>query len=696
MTFAQEFAPTPLYPEAPDYTTGEARLLETLRGGEQAEKAIACKQLAIHGTKQAVPELARLLHDEQLASWARIALEAIPDPAADEALLKAAESLEGNLLVGAINSLGVRRSAAAVGPLAPRLNHPQAEVISAAAIALGRIGGDEATKALRAALPNTTAAARSEVAEACILCAERLLAEGKADEAAAIYDEVRTAEVPKQRIVEATRGAILAREADGIPLLVKQLKSSDKTFFNLGLSTARELEHSQVTEALADLLASSQPDRAALLLTAIGDRADVTPPGVIAAARRGEPQVRIAALGVIGRSKDAVSVTDLLQIAAESNAEVAEAAKSALAQLASSEIDQQLIAQLPKTEGAALAALIEVIGRRRVEATDELVKSLDSDDRSVRSAALTALGETVGPEDLDVLITETLSAKDAEAAEAAARALKAASVRMPDQNSAAAKLAAALPKASPAAKQTLLEILGAVGGPTALETIAATVKSGDAKLQDAGTRVLGEWMTADAAPVLLELAKDPAVEKYQVRSLRGFLRIARQFALPDGERIQMAKQALEAAERIEERQLALQVLERSPTPAALEVAIEARERRGLEDAANKAAMVIVLKLVEQGADPESLLAKIGQEPMDIKIDKAEYGDGRTSRDVTDVLQQHVRGLPVIPLGATFNKAFGGDPAPTAPKWLTVNYTINGKAGETRIAENQSIVLPMPE
>jgi hypothetical protein len=142
--------------------------------------------------------------------------------------------------------------------------------------------------------------------------------------------------------------------------------------------------------------------------------------------------------------------------------------------------------------------------------------------------------------------------------------------------------------------------------------------------------------------------------------------------------------------------LALEVLERSSTPAALEVAIQAKKQHGLEEAANKTAMVIVQKLVEQGADPASLLTKIGQEPLDIKIEKAEYGDSRNSRDVTDVLQQHVRGLPVIPLRGTFNKTFGGDPAPNAPKWLKVSYTINGKAGETRIAENQSIVLPMPE
>ena len=43
------------------------------------EKAVACKRLAVYGTKDAVPSLAPLLADEQLASWARIAMEAIPE-----------------------------------------------------------------------------------------------------------------------------------------------------------------------------------------------------------------------------------------------------------------------------------------------------------------------------------------------------------------------------------------------------------------------------------------------------------------------------------------------------------------------------------------------------------------------------------------------------------------------------------------
>ena len=151
----------------------EKQLIETLRNSAPAEKALACKQLAIHGSKTAVPELAKLLADEELASWSRIALEAIPDPSADAALVEAAKTLKGRLLVGTLNSIGVRRSADAVDHLVVRLKDSDAEVASAAAVALGRIGNNSATKTLRQSLAGAAPAVRSAVAEGCILCAER-------------------------------------------------------------------------------------------------------------------------------------------------------------------------------------------------------------------------------------------------------------------------------------------------------------------------------------------------------------------------------------------------------------------------------------------------------------------------------------------------------------------------------------------
>jgi HEAT repeat protein len=75
---------------AADGQKSEQELIAVLRSGAPADKALACKALATVGSKAAVPELAKLLPDEQLSSWARIALEAIPDQAADEALRSAA------------------------------------------------------------------------------------------------------------------------------------------------------------------------------------------------------------------------------------------------------------------------------------------------------------------------------------------------------------------------------------------------------------------------------------------------------------------------------------------------------------------------------------------------------------------------------------------------------------------------------
>src|SRR6059058_3964291 len=73
------------------------------------DKAIACKQLVVYGTDAAVPTLAKLLPDKELSSWARIALEAIPGPAADAALRDAMGKLQNRLLVGTINSIAYRR-----------------------------------------------------------------------------------------------------------------------------------------------------------------------------------------------------------------------------------------------------------------------------------------------------------------------------------------------------------------------------------------------------------------------------------------------------------------------------------------------------------------------------------------------------------------------------------------------------------
>ena len=74
------------------------------------------------------PALAALLGDPKTADLARCALQAMPGPAADEALRGALPGLQGTLLVGVVQSIGVRRDAQAVAALAPLLAGLDGEV----------------------------------------------------------------------------------------------------------------------------------------------------------------------------------------------------------------------------------------------------------------------------------------------------------------------------------------------------------------------------------------------------------------------------------------------------------------------------------------------------------------------------------------------------------------------------------------
>jgi HEAT repeat protein len=445
---------------------------------------------------------------------------------------------------------------------------------------------------LRHSLASAAPGVRSSVAEGCILCAERLIADEKHDAAAEIYDEVRKADVPQQRVLEATRGAILARGQQGIPLLIEQLQSSDDKLFQIGLSTARELPGGEVAEALAAELAGAAPARAALIVLAIGDLKESTlPRAVLQAAIAGDKPVRLAAIEVVGKLGNAGSVAPLLQIAADRDADLAQAAKAALARLPGDRVDSMLASRLSDASGESLVLLMNTIGQRRIGfLAAELAKAVDHPDHTVRGAALTALGTTAGPVELPVLVSAVIEADNSADTELAGNALQVASIRMPDREATAAALAEAMPRARAAVKSRLLRILGAMGGAKALQTIAEAAKSNDAELQDVATRVLGEWMTADAAGPLYDIAATD--HRYKTRALRGYLRIARQLDIPDSERLDMCRKALAIAERDEERALALEAMKRCPSPESIKLATALVADAELRDRAVEAAVFI--------------------------------------------------------------------------------------------------------
>ncbi len=678
----------------------EAELLAVLQSdAPKADKALTCKKLAVYGSADAVPELAKLLSDAELASWSRIALEAIPGPEADEALRTSLSELKGLLLIGAINSLGVRHSADSVTALSERLTDAEDNVASAAAVALGHIGNADAAKLLQERLAKAPAGVRSAVAEGYILCAEKALAENRAADAVAIYDEIREAELPRPRIREATRGAILARGDDGIPLLLEQLDSADEDLFQIGLSTAREFPGGKVDAVLVKAMNGAVPLRAALIVQAMADRPEtVDLAAVLKAAESGPQPVRLAAIGTLGRIGNATCLSSLLNIALEKDEALVAVAKKTLGDLPGETVDQDIVKRLDSAKGDVYPLLIDLVGERRIAAIPQLLKALDHKEDAVRQATLRSLGSTVPPEKLSVLIEQVVAPKYDDDAPVAELALKTAAVRMPDREVCAEELSAALGKAPAKTKVVLLDILGAVSGTKALNTLALAAKSDDPALQDAASDLIGKWMTIDAAPVLHDLSTSAPADKFRIRSLRGFIRIARQFVMSDEERIAMTKQAYELAKQPNEQKLVLEVLKRYPKPEMLKLAVQATKDFGsLRDEATETALAIAQKLGAKDEQVQELLSDLKLNKVKLEIVKAEYGAGDKQKDVTEALRKHAGDVALISLpSSNFNEVFGEDPAPGSPKKLKIQYRLNDKAGEATFDENSLIILALPK
>jgi HEAT repeat protein len=540
------------------------------------EKGIACKKLTVYGSDEAVPALAPLLADEQLASWARIALEAMPGPAADKALRKAAGKLQGRLLVGVINSIGVRQDAGAVGVLSGKLKDRDAEVASAAAVSLGKIGGSKAARALNRALAKAPEPVRPAVAEGCVRCAEKFLAESKNKDAIKLYDAVRNATLPKERVLEGLRGAILARGSAGIPLLLAQLQSDNRDYFNIGLRVARELPGTDVTEAVAGAFRNATPQRQPLLLAALGDRGDATARMVVTdAARNGEKKVRLVAIDVLDRAGDSSALPVLLEDAANEDADISQASLDALTRLAGNDVDAALLARLPESSGRMRRGLITLAARRGIEkALPMIAQSVGDADGDVRSAAIQALTVVGGENEIAELVAALEKSQNASERSHIENVLVTLSGKVGTK--CVPSLLSLAHSSEPENRKAALHALVVAGGSDALAAIAAATEDQDTSVQEEAVRTLCKWPNAwpdDAAVAgpLLHIAKTDANSSHAILALRGYL----QFLLGDeklkeDEKLAKIQEVMPLLQRPEEKITAMAVLQEIPDPAALE------------------------------------------------------------------------------------------------------------------------------
>ena len=582
-------------------------------------KRFVCRQLSIVGTAKEVPALATLLLDKELSDIARYALERIPDDAATDAMRGAIGKASPEQKIGIINSLGMRQDAKALGALAGLLKNKDVPTASAAAGALGRIGGPEAVKALTDARAGADDRLKPVIADAYLLCADRLLAEKKNADAAAIYQDMFKPTEAKHVRMAALRGIVAAGGDKTLPLLTEILTGTDAEMQAAALRFLREVSGPQTTKALVDLLPKLPAPTQAMLLDDLATRGDASAlPAVVKAAAAEDEAVKKAAVKAMGRLGDASTLPMLTQLAAAAGP-LADDARRSLDQLPAANVNDALLGLAQTGDTPVRKEAIRSLGARRAaKAVPALLKTAADADGGIRQESIKALEVLADEKSAPDLVKLVGQAKDDADRDAAGRALGALCARATDKGPCVKAILAAVGGADAKAKAALIRALSRAGGAEALAAVSGAVKDADAGVQDAAIRSLADWPDVAAAPQLLAIAKTASNATHQVLALRGYIRLAGLDGVAAADQLKMYAEAMAAAKRPDEKKQVLGGLGNVKTVEALQMVLPALDDKGLQNEAAAAAVKIAKNL---GGHGKEVVRDAMQKVLDVSKDK---------------------------------------------------------------------------
>jgi HEAT repeat protein len=593
----------PLFGQTIPPAGSEGKLIEVLKSdASHKEKADACRQLSIIGTKDAVAPLAALLSDEKLSHMARYGLEPNPDPAVDEAFRGALGKLKGRPLVGVIGSIGVRRDAKAVPALSKLQHNPDRDVAQAASRALGSIGTSDAAKALTSAIEADSTSINSLARhEGLLRCAERLSADGKRDEAIGIYDQLRGMDDAAHQVRGgALRGAILTRGRDGVALLSEYLRSKDYIMFSAAVQAAQEMEGGEVTKALTDGLEGLGADNQILIILTLGKRGDAAAVSALSGlAKSVDKSVRIAAIKALPDIGDASAIPVLLGLMDDSDGEISKTAQEAFAALPGDEVDAAVIAMLKGSDTNKQLTALELMRRRQMtKSIPDLLKAAVEAEPSVQQAALRKVGELGSSKELPLLLGLFMDSNEPQVIGASGQAAIAICMKADNPQSYSDELIELFAKAEKPQKRVLLHMLSATGGLKALETVRKAVDDGEEGVYRDAIRAISSWRSADAAPHMLVLAKKLTDQNEKTLCLRGYLGFASRTSLPADQRLSMCRQVEGVIERNEEKKLLLGALGNIDSTEALAMMMPYLDEPGTRKEASIGALAIAERLLK--------------------------------------------------------------------------------------------------
>ena len=577
----------------------EARLLAFLKTpASPVARMAASRYLRLIAGDSAVPALQAMLPDDKSSDLALYALQGIPGAAAERALVQGLGATTGATKIAVIAALGERRAASAVPALVPLLQ--QSPLSSAAAIALGRIGGEQASTALMAAFGGATGDLKAAVAGALLELAAGL---EPGAERMPIYEKLAAdATLPRPQRRAALAGRIMS--GDARQTVIAMLTGQDPLAREAAIAHASmALSPDTVERVCAALPTLPDGDQVALIAALSGYRHDRVVAALLDAARSQTEAVRLAALKGLGQVGGAQTVAFLAERASSVKGPEQTAARASLGALKGREVDDEIVAQLGRKPADGPAGeLLLAVGDRRIFAAKPVVSAaLSSPTAGIRAQGLRALRGIGTPSDMPAVLDLLLSGQEDSDRVEAERTVVALAQKIDNldgrSNTVKSRLAA---ERSPEARARLIGLLPLIGDPSALPVLRTLVNDEDADVRNAAVRATASWPTPAAREDLLRLARETRNQTNRLLVIGGLVRVVGLDRYRDPQAaVADLKEAAAVAWRPEEQKLILGALTKFPCQAALDLATGFVKESEVKEEAQAAVKAIAARMKKE-------------------------------------------------------------------------------------------------
>lgn len=490
----------------------EPLLLGVLKSsGHSADaKEFAGQQLFRICDEDTVTELVSLLYRRGTGDIARRGLEAIEHPDAEEALLDSLRRATGSTLAGVIESLGRRKVDEAVRPLRGFVQSGNTEVVRASLLALGEIGGEDASELLGMSRLTVRRSLRDTATVAYLRSGWTSLERGDSVTALIVFDalllDVEDIEIRQ----EALRGYVQTEGEYAIPLIVDTLKNDVPAMQTATIDEASRIPEVEATEALVESFSDLTSSIQVLVIQILGGRADVVGlPTVIQSVNNRNSDVRLEALRALAKFNHPDSMPVLLKTLATGNEQEREIEDLTLRALEGEHINGALVKSAMSADNAVRLEAVKMMPiRNAVQGIPTLVRIAERDIKQIQFEALKALGVLGTQNELELMVREWSGSWSDEERTEIGRGMIAIAKRSPEGSKRVQPLHTVLKGTSSAEVQlSIIHALAEIGEDASVDVLRSLLRRGAASVQSEIIEVLLDWPSAEVLPELERLAK---------------------------------------------------------------------------------------------------------------------------------------------------------------------------------------------